>query len=172
MTTSNLPPLPPEKGEWDEEAISRRKFLEGSFGVAAGLGVLAIGVPGARFLVGKSFETPTAKWVELGKVADLPADRVSRVNYSTKATDAWRDVTKRGTVYVSSNDGGSTFTALDGTCTHLGCIVQWHEDEERYACPCHAGYFTQEGQVVSGPPPKPLRQLAVKIENGILYAEI
>lgn len=172
MALSNLPPLPPEKGEWDEKAINRRGFLEISFGVLAGFGALLVGVPGLRFLAGNSLEPPTMKWVELGKVADLPADRVHRVNYSAKATDAWREVTTRGTVYVYSNDGGNSYMALDGTCTHLGCMVQWHEDEDRYACPCHAGYFSREGQVLDGPPPRPMRQLAVKIENGVVYAEV
>jgi Rieske Fe-S protein len=50
--------------------------------------------------------------------------------------------------------------------------VQWRESEDRYVCPCHAGYFGKEGEVISGPPPKPLRQFAVKIENDILYAQI
>lgn len=174
MTGTNLPPLPPEKGEWDEKALSRRDFLEAValFGTLTGVGALAVSIPSLRFLVGKSLEPPIAKWVELGKVTELPADRVNRVNYSTRATDAWREVTKRGTIYIYSEDGGTTYVALDGTCTHLGCIVQWHEDDQRYICPCHAGYFTREGQVISGPPPKPMRQLAVKIENGVLYAEI
>lgn len=172
MTESNLPPLPPEKGEWDEKALSRRGFLEVGVGVLAGCGLLLVGVPSARFLAGNSLEPDTAEWVELGNVSDLPPGPVHRVNYSTRATDAWREVTKRGTVYVYSDDGGETYVALDGTCTHLGCIVQWHSDEDRYACPCHAGYFTREGQVVSGPPPRPLRQLAVKVENGVLYAEV
>lgn len=173
MTTSDLPPLPPEKGEWDEAALSRRKFLEASCAVAAGVGTLAIGFPGARFLAGNSFAAPEVKWVELGKVEELPVNgSVDRVNYSTKATDAWREVTKRGSVYVFSSDNGQTFTALDATCTHLGCLVQWHEGENRYVCPCHAGYFSKEGDVLSGPPPKSMHQLPVKIENGILYAEI
>ncbi|MBK7180951.1 MAG: Rieske (2Fe-2S) protein [Chloroflexi bacterium] len=169
---SNLPPLPPEKGEWDEKAVSRRGFLEATVGVLAGFTIILVGIPGLRFLAGNSLEPPTTKWVELGKASDLAAPGVHRVNFSAKATDAWREVTKRGTVYVYSSDGGATFTALDGTCTHLGCIVQWHQDETKYACPCHAGYFSQDGQVVSGPPPEPLHQLPVKVENGIVYTEI
>jgi len=32
MREENLPPLDPQKGSWDEEAISRRRFLEIGFG--------------------------------------------------------------------------------------------------------------------------------------------
>ncbi|GIK55158.1 MAG: hypothetical protein BroJett015_08210 [Chloroflexota bacterium] len=174
MAISDLPPLDPEKGEWDEKALSRRNFLEAAvvFGTLAGAGAVAVSVPSMRFLVGKSLEPPVAQWVELGKVSDLSANDVTRVNYSVRGTDAWREVTKRGTVYVYSDDGGESFVALDGTCTHLGCIVQWHDDEQKYKCPCHAGFFTREGEVISGPPPRPLRELPVKTENGLVFAEI
>jgi Rieske Fe-S protein len=172
MTASNLPSLPADKGEWDETAVSRRGFLEVAFGFLAGIGVLAVVIPGVRFLVGNSLQPAKPQWVELGNADALAADQVTRVNYSTRATDAWRSVNKRGTVYVSSDDGGASYVALDGTCTHLGCIVHWKPDEAHFGCPCHQAAFSREGQVLSGPPPRPLRQLAVKIENGVLFAEI
>ncbi|MEI8166210.1 MAG: ubiquinol-cytochrome c reductase iron-sulfur subunit [Chloroflexales bacterium] len=172
MAAPKLPPLPTDKGVWDEHTLSRRGFLEATLGALAGLGTLLVAVPSVRFLIGNSLEPSTTKWVELGKVADLPAAAVTQVNYSTRATDAWRQVTQRGTVYVSSADGGTTFTALDGTCTHLGCIVQWDEGKGAFICPCHSGYYTREGEVISGPPPHRLRQLAVKVQDGTLLAEI
>ncbi|MEI7646095.1 MAG: ubiquinol-cytochrome c reductase iron-sulfur subunit [Chloroflexales bacterium] len=171
MAASKLPPLPSDKGVWDDHAITRRGFLEAVFGVLAGIGALLVAIPSVRFLVGNSLESSATKWVELGKVADLPT-AVTQVSYSTRATDAWREVTQRGTVYVSSADGGATFSVLDGTCTHLGCIVQWNERDGQFVCPCHSGHFTREGEVISGPPPHRLRQLAVKVKDGALLAEI
>jgi Rieske Fe-S protein len=172
MTVSELPELPQEKGTWDEEALKRRGFLVGLFGVLAGAGTLAVLVSSVRFLVGNSLKPATTKWVEIAALNALPADQVTRIDYSVSAPDAWRNVTKRGTVFVYSNDGGASYIVLDGTCTHLGCIVQWNGDAGQYDCPCHQGVFSRTGQVVSGPPPKPLRLLAVKTENGKLYAEI
>jgi Rieske Fe-S protein len=172
MSASGLPEIPLEKGTWDEEAIKRRGFLEGLFGVLAGAGALAVVATSVRFLVGNSLEPAIGKWVEIATLNTLTAEQVVQINYSFTAPDAWRNVTKRGTVFVYSPDGGATYIALDGTCTHLGCIVQWHGEEDHYVCPCHQGIFNHEGLVVSGPPPKPLRQLAVKTENGVLFAEI
>jgi Rieske Fe-S protein len=172
MAPPKLPPLPTDEGVWDEHVLSRRGFLEAALGVLAGVGTLLVAVPGVRFLIGNALEPSVTKWVELGKVADLPPAAVTQVNYSTRATDAWREVTRRGTVYVATADGGATFTALDGTCTHLGCIVQWNESKDQFICPCHSGYYTREGEVVSGPPPHRLRQLAVKVQDGTLFAEI
>ncbi|MCC6739690.1 MAG: Rieske 2Fe-2S domain-containing protein [Planctomycetia bacterium] len=51
--------------------------------------------------------------------------------------------------------------ALSLVCTHARCLVKWNEGERRYVCPCHRGTFDAEGRVVSGPPPAPLKRLAV-----------
>ena len=50
-------------------------------------------------------------------------------------------------------------------CTHLGCEVSWVEARRRYECPCHEGTFDEEGRVVAGPPPRPLRVFKVSIEG-------
>jgi Rieske Fe-S protein len=53
--------------------------------------------------------------------------------------------------------------ALSAICTHLGCIVYWDEAKKVIACPCHAGFFDVNGNVISGPPPKPLKSYNVAI---------
>jgi cytochrome b6-f complex iron-sulfur subunit len=50
-------------------------------------------------------------------------------------------------------------------CTHLGCIVQYQEGSMAFYCPCHEGRFDQFGEVVSGPPPLPLEQIAVRVDG-------
>jgi Rieske Fe-S protein len=37
-------------------------------------------------------------------------------------------------------------------------------------CACHNGTYDLEGRVASGPPPKPLEELAVKVRCGVDYA--
>lgn len=171
MSDTQLPVLPLEKGAWDEKELSRRKFLEITFWAVSGITAVGLLGTGARFLVGNSLEPTTSSWVELGKVAELPKGAVNRVNYAMKAKDAWREVTQRGALYAFSADGAN-YTVLDGTCTHLGCIVQWDSAENQFRCPCHSARFTREGVVVDGPPPKPLRSLQTKVENGVLMAQI
>lgn len=57
------------------------------------------------------------------------------------------------------------FLALSAVCTHLGCIVKWVADSEEFLCPCHGGRFSPAGQVLGGPPPKPLAVYGVSIEG-------
>lgn len=67
-----------------------------------------------------------------------------------------------GTPSVVINYKGD-LRAFSAVCTHLGCIVNWKKDENIFLCPCHAGKFDSNGNVISGPPPKPLPQYAVKV---------
>ncbi len=59
--------------------------------------------------------------------------------------------------------GASDFRAFSATCTHLGCIVEFERSHDRIWCNCHNGVYDLQGQVVSGPPPRPLRKYAVHL---------
>lgn len=55
--------------------------------------------------------------------------------------------------------------AFNAVCPHLGCIVRWQKQEGKILCPCHAARFDTNGNVISGPPPKPLKQYRVEIAD-------
>lgn len=169
MSQHSLPPLDPEKGSWDEAALSRRRFLELGFWAATGTAGLMVGGAGAGFLVGDSLKPKPEQWVTVGALADLPVGQVHRAPYTVRAQDAWREVEKNGLLYCFSDDGAE-YTVLNATCTHLGCNVLWREERGEFVCPCHSGRFSREGEVAGGPPPAPLRRLQTKIENGVLLA--
>jgi len=62
---------------------------------------------------------------------------------------------------------GGTFTAFSATCTHAGCPVQFDQNAAQFVCPCHGGVFdARTGQVLQGPPPSPLPEIAVHVVNG------
>ncbi len=133
------------------------------------MGIIATVGSGIRFLIGNSLEPKQEHWVEVGQLESLTAGEVHRVKYRLRAKDAWRTVEQTGAIFAMSDDG-ETYTVLDATCTHLGCLVRWKESENHFACPCHSAFFDRRGEVVSGPPPRRLRRLETKIENGVLWA--
>ena len=55
------------------------------------------------------------------------------------------------------------FKALEATCTHLDCLVQFREDTQQIFCACHNGIYDLHGRNISGPPPKPLKEYVVNI---------
>lgn len=64
--------------------------------------------------------------------------------------------------------------AYSAVCTHMGCIVDgWDADKKFLRCPCHKGTYDarQHGKVISGPPPRPLPVLPVKLQNGMLVVK-
>lgn len=71
----------------------------------------------------------------------------------------------RGRPAVVLQPQAGRFEAFSAVCTHLGCIVQWQADKGEFLCPCHAGRFSAQGEVLSGPPPKPLETLPVATEG-------
>ena len=64
---------------------------------------------------------------------------------------------------------GDSVRMLSATCTHAGCLVTWQKQRSQLVCPCHGGTYDGQGAVLSGPPPRPLDQLPVNIENGTVY---
>ncbi|MGE5223078.1 MAG: ubiquinol-cytochrome c reductase iron-sulfur subunit, partial [Omnitrophica WOR_2 bacterium] len=74
------------------------------------------------------------------------------------------------TVYALT-ENGRDFIAMSNICTHLGCHVRWIGERNQFFCPCHNGIFNKQGEVVSGPPPRPLDRYAVKVENDQLYIQ-
>ncbi|HEU5430671.1 MAG TPA: ubiquinol-cytochrome c reductase iron-sulfur subunit, partial [Thermomicrobiales bacterium] len=64
------------------------------------------------------------------------------------------------------------FVAYSGKCTHLSCAVYWNEARNQLVCPCHEGVFDpRTGEVVAGPPPRPLPRIELSELGGTIYAE-
>lgn len=63
---------------------------------------------------------------------------------------------------------GDAVRARSLWCTHMGCVVVWHEELQRYRCRCHEGLFDADGQPIAGPPPKPLREAVTRREGDVL----
>ncbi len=140
-----------EKGQ---PGSDRRRFLW-----LSGLGALATtGAGGAVVLMDfvhpkVLFEPPTA--FRVGKPGDFPLNSVT-ADYDRK-------------IYIVRTEVG--FFALSAVCTHLGCITRWLEDEETIACPCHGSKFGQDGSLLQGPAPRPLRRIAIRLEDGELVVD-
>jgi Rieske Fe-S protein len=55
--------------------------------------------------------------------------------------------------------------AFSAVCTHLNCTVEYQSDLASIVCACHNGHFDLNGQVISGPPPKPLEEFRVDVRD-------
>ena len=63
------------------------------------------------------------------------------------------------------------YVAYSQKCTHLSCAVIPDVEHGRLACPCHHGSFDlASGDVLAGPPRRPLPRIRMEIRAGVLYA--
>ena len=72
----------------------------------------------------------------------------------------------------SSASSDTEVVAFSQKCTHLGCVVYYEPDEQRWHCPCHEGNFeVRTGAVISGPPTRPLGRIDLEVrDDGMIWA--
>jgi quinol---cytochrome c reductase iron-sulfur subunit, bacillus type len=104
------------------------------------------------------------RWVRAGTLAELTANvPVPRV-LAVPRDDGWYRERARETVFLVWN-GARDVRVFSATCTHLGCQVLWDAESKRFKCPCHGGVYAPTGEVLDGPPPRPLDKIEAKIEG-------
>ncbi|SEW51285.1 Rieske (2Fe-2S) protein [Chitinophaga arvensicola] len=60
--------------------------------------------------------------------------------------------------------------AYEQKCTHLSCAVYYKPGSSQIVCPCHEGFFdAMTGEVIAGPPPRPLPALEVVVKGEDIY---
>ena len=134
--------------------ITRRTFCNRVVLTSVGLGLAA------HHLSGKpaTAQTPTLayppKRIE-GAEGVLPG---SFLNFSyPRASDP--------AVLVRASDG--EYFAYSRKCAHLGCSIEFDSQRRCLVCPCHRGaYDAKTGQVIFGPPPRPLDQIILQVRRG------
>lgn len=152
--------------------IDRRKFLTRAVAVMVAGIAAAIGVPAVAFVVGPSKKTgnrPAA--VSLGSANRVETGTPTLLKAAVERTSGYLTTEETLGIYVKTDDGRN-FVAMSNICTHLACRVRWVEDERKFYCPCHAGIFDEDGNVISGPPPRPLDRYDITVEEGKLLLHL
>ncbi|AAM71548.1 MAG TPA: cytochrome b6-f complex iron-sulfur subunit [Chlorobaculum sp.] len=138
--------------------FERRGFLQKIVGGVGAVVAVSTLYPVVRYIV------PPAKKIKI--VNELAVGPASDVPNGTGKIYQFND-----DKVIVVNHGGS-LTAVSAICTHLGCLVHWDEAADMIACPCHGAKYTQDGKIISGPQPLPLKQYKVKIEDGKIVVSI
>ncbi len=145
---------------------NRRDFIKKSlFAVLALLGFGFL-FPGVVVFFPESSRKREILYVPLLPEEEVPRAGVkkSELVYSVSGKER-----KARVFLVSSLKGMMVFSA---TCSHLGCLVNYHRDKKEFICPCHGGRYDLSGRNIAGPPPAPLTALPVKIADGMVMVGI
>src|ERR1035438_2230989 len=131
--------------------MHRRKFFKTSIALT-GLGVVGT----AAFLESCSKSNP-APATPQGPTVNFTLDLSKQANAALNT--AGGSVASQGVIVA--NTGSNTYIALAQACTHAGCSIGYNYSQNDFVCPCHGGTFDTSGNVVSGPPPAPLKKYTV-----------
>ena len=148
------------------DELSRRNFLAGIIGVVAAAVAAVVGLPAIGYLISPGVKKQnTEQWLALGPVNTLQPGVPTGFPFSRRIRDGWVESTQTGVAYAVTDDGQNV-QVFSNVCTHLSCRVNWDTGRNGFFCPCHDGLFGLHGEVLAGPPPRPLDQFETKIENG------
>ncbi|MFM7450238.1 MAG: cytochrome b6-f complex iron-sulfur subunit [Leptolyngbyaceae cyanobacterium] len=69
------------------------------------------------------------------------------------------------TYLVVKDDRALADFGINAVCTHLGCVVPWNANENKFMCPCHGSQYDSNGKVVRGPAPLSLALVHATVED-------
>ncbi len=149
--------------------ITRRNFLKTAIFAIGGVISAGLGIPAVIYVIGPALtKSKEQEWLSLGAINKVKFGEPTLFKFNVQVKTGWIVDDNEISVYVYT-ENGRDYIALSNICTHLGCRVRWIAEKEEFFCPCHNGIFDKEGNVVSGPPPKPLTRYEIKVEDDQIY---
>ncbi|OGO65146.1 MAG: hypothetical protein A2029_16920 [Chloroflexi bacterium RBG_19FT_COMBO_47_9] len=136
--------------------ITRNEFIKIVNLVFASTGLVVVAAPILTYLYPTKLDEAPSEPVFVAKVDELPEEESRLVLFG-----------RYPAIVVNTSQGLKGYSAV---CTHFSCIVKWNKEISQFACPCHAGFYDPiDGQVISGPPPRPLASIPINIQDGEIY---
>lgn len=138
----------------------RRRFLKW-----LGRGFLSLWGLGFAWVIASFLKPPQSRRslaervIKVGPLDSLPVGGAKLVRHG------------REPIFVIREDE-QTLVGLAGVCTHLHCVLDWDEKQRLLDCPCHEGAFDVNGNVIKGPPLRPLERFRVETQLGQVYIHL
>ena len=138
--------------------VSRRDFIKVTTGIVGGLIGAMIGLPTVYYLIDPALrEGSKEAWIPIGKLENMEIGKPYPFSFTRVQVNGWeRTATSRGGFVIRNSEDSDDLFILNSMCTHLACTVNWSETDQVFLCPCHDASFGQQGEVLGGPPPRPL----------------
>ena len=130
----------------------RRRFLDAVLTFGFVYTAIAVVYPVSRYLIPPASGEPTTTSVVAGRRSDLPSNSGAIFKFGSRPG-------------LLVRDASGQLHAYNAICTHLGCTVQYKPDTSQIWCGCHNALYDLAGNVVSGPPPRPLERFQVNLRG-------
>lgn len=130
----------------------RRRWIKVLLGTGLVSSITSFLYPAIRFMLPPPVPESTENEVLAGNVSDLRPNSGKIFKFGSRPG-------------ILIRTQGGEWRAFSAVCTHLGCTVQYRDDTEQIWCACHNGLYDLNGNVLGGPPPRPLEQYLVNIRG-------
>jgi menaquinol-cytochrome c reductase iron-sulfur subunit len=159
-----------EKKPRVKKELTRRQFLTYTLGGAGGFMAAGMIIPMLRFAVDPLLQSQkSSSWIKVVEESKITSEPKS-FDFEVLQIDGWYESQPKLNAWISRGSDGTIF-ALNPTCKHLGCVVNWNDSPQypnEYYCPCHGAHYTADGKSLAVAP-LPLDEYDVKVENGFVY---
>lgn len=152
--------------------VDRRRVLKVVAGCAGAGAVVAAAVPSAALVASGrgDRDLPDAPrdeggWTTVARLEQLERGVPTQVAVEGQERDAWSVSARRrvGSAWLVRGEGDEV-RAFSAVCPHLGCLIERRGSE--FFCACHVSRFGPGGAALSGPSPRGLDPLPVRVERG------
>ena len=164
--------LPESKpaGYFEGESLTRRKVFTVAGQAIGGAAGMVIILPALGFAVAPIFDKPEETWQAVGPVGDFVPE-----TYASRVITIVEGIGEAGktTVYVRQgsedlDEDPSSYVAVSTRCAHLGCPVRFYQAAGNFICPCHGGVYGFQGEVIGGPPVRPLDRFQTRVTDDVV----
>jgi len=148
--------------------ISRRDFAKFMTATLGTIMSVVAGIPIVGYLIDPALKTESSEaWIPLGPLENFPVGTPNIFSFTRSNINGWeKTVNSYGGFVLRESE--TELLVLSSRCTHLGCTINWEDARGEYVCPCHNAQFSPEGEVLGGPPPRPLDRYETNVEDGML----
>jgi len=152
----------------NEGPSTRRSFYVTVIYSLWGIIAAMLALPAGVYLLLPGRSSRREEWVEAGDISRLRPGAPEEIVFRRKRKDGWKITSQKTSAWVR-RVSDKEVVAFAPQCTHLGCAYQWDEKNRNYLCPCHTSTFSIDGEVLSGPAPRPLDRYEARVEGSKLY---
>lgn len=152
------------KTEDNIEGISRRRFLGNVVKGIGGIITVAVASPLIGYFLSPIWKKSKPALTPIGTISQIPVNKPTYITYELRVRDGWYVTTVSQGVWAV-NKGDGNIIIFDPRCTHLNCPYYWDDKKQAFSCPCHGGVFGIDGNVLAGPPPRPLDRMEYVVEE-------
>ncbi|MBA2523413.1 MAG: ubiquinol-cytochrome c reductase iron-sulfur subunit [Solirubrobacterales bacterium] len=157
-------------GYFEGESMTRRKVFAVAGQALGGVAGAAVVLPALGFAIAPIFDKPEEDWQRVGALDDFVPE-----TYKPRVITIVQGIGEAGksTVYVRQgsaelDEDPNSYVAVSTRCAHLGCPVRFVQAAGNFICPCHGGVYGFQGEVIGGPPVRPLDRFQTRVvDDGV-----